>query len=93
MNVNKILQLKSYQIGSVLEKIQSKRDIISILTGISSHLLDEGELNLEKHHLVSNIKQQINLLTRNIYLSGKYIKFSRFFYHIFRYLSQTPWIV
>lgn len=39
-----------------------------------------------RHGLQENIQHKLALLTKNVYLCGRYIKYSR-------YLSQTPWMV
>ena len=75
-NINKILNLKQNEFDQIFSKVLSIQDFWKLVNG------NQQDTNRQ----ISAISQKIALVTKNVYLCGKYIKFSR-------YLSQTPWIV
>ena len=72
-NLNKIVQLKQAEFDSILAPLQNSESFYLLVTG--SPLPS-----------VPAVSHKVILLTRNVYLCGRYIKYSR-------YLSQTPWVV
>ena len=71
-NLNKIIGLRSSDYSQIFDKFQNRQEFLAFLIG--------------DHFTSPQNSFKISLHTRNIYLCGKYIKYSR-------YLSQTPWIV
>jgi tRNA U54 and U55 pseudouridine synthase Pus10 len=75
-NVAKISNLKQHQFQPLLAAIVKPADFWRLVLGRTEVEPLQG----------SSVTHTIALSTKNVYLCGRYIKFSR-------YLSQTPWII
>ena len=71
-NLGKISALKQPEFTSIMEKLGPTPKMVNYLGG-----------SLPR---AACITHSVSLLTRNVYLCGRYIRFSR-------YLSQTPWVI
>jgi tRNA U54 and U55 pseudouridine synthase Pus10 len=70
--LGKILGLKQNEFQGILEKLGSRQKFWDIVGA--------------EPQATARIRHKIAILTKNVYICGKYIKYSR-------YLSQTPWLV
>lgn len=73
--MNKIIALKQSDFVSIFDKIIGRDQFWQLMN-----------CNQEQNELCGNITHKLFLFTKNVYLCGRYIKFSR-------YLSQTPWLI
>ena len=75
-NIGKITKLKQADIQGILAEMESVDNFWRIVVGKEP----------EEEMLTNSLTHKLSLFTKNVYLCGRYIKFSR-------YLSQTPWAV